>query len=164
MLEPDNRCSKISGDQIVRPFATTRIHSDRSCVNQVAVQIKRVEKSSLIEPHIGLNLLQRIFIHEKRSLHGAVVPPKTHGTPRCVIRSALIRKIERHSADTASEPTMLSAWSRTPKSHGVFCRFRRAPAFSGTRTEANGHDLGAGPRRVRGGVRLLSIVESSLIR
>ena len=38
--------------------------------------------SSFVKPHVGLNLLQRVFRDEKRSLHRGVISPKTHGAPR----------------------------------------------------------------------------------
>jgi hypothetical protein len=35
--------------------------------------------SGFVKPHVGLNLFQRVFRDEKRSLHRAVISPKAHG-------------------------------------------------------------------------------------
>src|ERR1700730_3794721 len=73
-------------------------------VNQISVQIESVENCGLIKPHFGLNPLQRLFIHEERSLHSAIVPPKTNRWARRVIRAALIGKTKRHGPGTVLWP------------------------------------------------------------
>ncbi|HEY6256282.1 MAG TPA: hypothetical protein VIY51_10875 [Xanthobacteraceae bacterium] len=42
----------------------------RGRIDQVAVRIEGVEKSSLIEAHVGLDSLQRLSAHEKRRSDG----------------------------------------------------------------------------------------------
>ena len=78
--------------QIVRALAATGIDFGRDGVDQVAVRIKGAEQSSRVGPHAGMNPLQRVFSHEKRCLHRAIVPPKSHRPPRRVVRAALIRE------------------------------------------------------------------------
>src|ERR1700680_4519160 len=56
---------KISGDQLVRPFAATPINLRGSRVYQVAVRIEGAEQSRLIGPDARLNSSQRIFIDRK---------------------------------------------------------------------------------------------------
>ena len=86
---------KISGDQVIRSLATAPINLRCDRINQFPVRIERAEKSNLVEPHVRFNSLQRIGIDEKRCLHRAVVPPKPHGTPRCIIKTAFIWKTKR---------------------------------------------------------------------
>src|SRR5271169_3293845 len=78
-------CSEIGADQFVRTFAATRINLGRGRIDQVSVRIKGTEQADLVEAGAGLNLLQRILSHEKRSFHGAIVPPKSHSMPRCIV-------------------------------------------------------------------------------
>jgi len=40
--------------------------------------------------------VQRFGGDEKRSLHCAIVPPKPHRAPGCVIKAALVRETKRH--------------------------------------------------------------------
>ena len=95
--------SKISRNQVVRTPTTTLINLSCGRIDQFAVRIERAEKSSLVWRHVGFNSLQRIGIDEKRCLHRAIVTPKAHGTPRCIIKAALIRKTRRHGVGRAPE-------------------------------------------------------------
>jgi hypothetical protein len=58
--------SKISRNQVVRTPTTTLINLSCGRIDQFAVRIERVEKSSLVWRHVGFNSLQRIGIDEKR--------------------------------------------------------------------------------------------------
>jgi hypothetical protein len=62
--------SKVAEQQVIRTFVT-RCHR----VDAFPVQIEDAEQTRLIEAHVGLNALQRVFVHKKRSLHRANVPP-----------------------------------------------------------------------------------------
>src|SRR5208282_3006255 len=97
-------------------------------INQFAVRIEGAEKSNLVEPHVRVNSLQRIGIDEKRCLHRAVVPPKPHGTPRCIVKTALIWETKRHGLGRAPEsPGVLEdQWPPSrPRKHGTIPPARR---------------------------------------
>jgi hypothetical protein len=111
---PRPPCSKIGAVQIVSAFAATRINLGSSRVNQFSVLIEGAQQSGFVKPHIGLNLLQRVFRDEKRSLHRGVISPKAHGAPRRIKRAASIWKIQRH--DRRSPRSSNPSLSRGPSS------------------------------------------------
>ena len=88
--------SKIRGNQVVGSSTPALINLGCGRINQFAVRIEGAEQPDLIGPRIGFNSPQRFGIDEKRCLHGAIVSPKPHGAPRCIIKAALIRKTKRH--------------------------------------------------------------------
>ena len=96
--------SKISRNQVVRTPTMTLINLSCGRIDQFAVRIERAEESSLVRRHVGFNSLQRIGIDEKRCLQRAIVTPKADGTPRCIIKAALIRKTKRHGLGRAPQP------------------------------------------------------------
>src|ERR1700722_374284 len=105
--------TKISGHQVVGSSAAALINLGCGRIDQFAVRIEGAEQPGLIGPRIGLNSPQRFGIDEKRRLHGAIVSPKPHGAPRCVIKAALIRKAKRHCANPARRESRDSPCCRT---------------------------------------------------
>src|SRR5277367_762971 len=93
--------TKIGGHQVVRSSTAALINLGCGRIDQFAVRIEGAEQPDLIGPRIGFNSPQRFGIDEKRCLHGAIVTPKPHGAPRCIIKAALIRKAKRHRANPA---------------------------------------------------------------
>lgn len=85
--------SKICGVQIVRAPATAAVDLGSGGTDQVTIGIKRVQKARFIVAGIWLKSLQRAFVYEKRRLDSAVVSPKSHGTPRAIIRTTVIWKL-----------------------------------------------------------------------
>ena len=109
--------SKISRNQVVRSPTTTLINLSCGRINQFEVRIERAEKSSFVRRHVGFNSLQRFGSDEKRCLHRAIVTPKADGTPRCIIKAALIRKTKRHGVGRAPEPPALEdQWPQARRS------------------------------------------------
>src|SRR5262245_45207189 len=98
-------------------------------------QIKRTmfsvhtpEQSSLVEPHVGLNSLQRIFVHEKRSFNRAIISPKPNSAPGCIVGAALIGKANRHRPGPVSTPPRSLHGSRSTSAtiRGTAARSQRA--------------------------------------
>src|SRR3984885_9689824 len=87
---------KISRNQVVRSLTATLINLGRGRIDQFAIRIECAEQPDLIGPRVGFNSPQRFGIDEKRCLHCAIVSPKPHGAPCCVIKAALIWKTKRH--------------------------------------------------------------------
>jgi hypothetical protein len=77
--------SKISGDQIVRSPASANIDLGSGGTYQITVGIESVQKARFIRTSIWLNAPQCAFVYEKRCFYRAIVPPKSHGTPRSII-------------------------------------------------------------------------------
>src|ERR1700690_2041954 len=88
--------TKISGHQVVRSSTATLINLGCGRIDQFTVRIEGAEQPDLIGPRVGFDSPQRFGIDEKRWLHGAIVSPKPHGAPRCIVKAALIRKTKRH--------------------------------------------------------------------
>src|SRR4029077_7715131 len=97
--------TEICGNQVVRSFTAALINLGRGRIDQLAVRIERAKPPGLIGPRAGFNSPQRFGIDEKRSLHGAIVPPKPHCASRCVVKAALVRKTKRHGLARADEVT-----------------------------------------------------------
>ena len=95
---PSHTFLEISGNQIIGTFAATNIKPGRSGTNQIPIGIEDVEKAGLIERCIGLNSRQRILGDKKRGFHRAVVSPKSHGAPRWVVGTTMIREINHGTA------------------------------------------------------------------
>src|SRR4029077_15283477 len=86
----------------------------------------------------GLILFKRIGIDEKRCLHRAIVTPKADGTPRCIIKAALIRKTKRHGVGRAPEPpeALADQWPPSQlRKHGGIPLVRRSWWPRGDRRE-----------------------------
>ena len=77
--------SEISGHQRIKAFVAASVNLHRSGVYQVPVRIEGAQKSCLIGLYTRLNSSQCIFIHEKRSLHRAIMHPKPNGAERCIV-------------------------------------------------------------------------------
>ncbi len=90
--------SEIGCNQIIRPPASANIELCRSSTDQITVRIEHAEAARLIGAGIWFNSLQRGFVNVERGLDGAVMPPKSYGTPRLVIRTAVIWKINHVTA------------------------------------------------------------------
>ncbi|OIQ74564.1 hypothetical protein GALL_437830 [mine drainage metagenome] len=84
---------KMSGNQIIRTFASADIDFRCSSTDQITVGIERIQKARLIRAGIRLDSSQCLFVNEKRCFDGAIVSPKTHGAPGLVIRTTVIWKI-----------------------------------------------------------------------
>ena len=113
------RCSvvsKIIGQQVVRALVAASIHFRCRGIDQLTVQIEGAQQASLIEAHVRLNLLQRVFGHEKRRLHRAVVTPKPNSAPCRIVAAALIWKTNCHQPRTFSKPPCRPRHSRSPLS------------------------------------------------
>lgn len=56
---------KMSGNQIIRTFASADIDLRCSSTYQIAVGIERIQKARLIGAGIRLDSSQRVFVYEK---------------------------------------------------------------------------------------------------
>src|ERR1700722_273631 len=102
--------TKIGGYQVVRSPTPAFINLGCGRIDQFAVRIEGAEQPDLIGPRVGFNSPQRFGIDEKRCLHCAIVSPKPHGAPCCVIKAALIWKTKRHGlARRAAEQGIVRA-------------------------------------------------------
>ena len=96
--------SKVAEQQVIRTFVTAPIHFGCDCVDAFPVQIEGPEHTRLIEAHVGLNALQCVFVHEKRSLNRAIVSPKSNRVPGRIIEAALIWKTKHDRSRSGSKP------------------------------------------------------------
>ena len=76
---------------------TPLIYSYGGGANQVAMQIEYVKEPGFIEPRVGLDLFQRIFVHEEGRLHCAVVSPKTNGATGDIVAATSIGKTKHRA-------------------------------------------------------------------
>ena len=83
---------------------TTLINLGCGRINQFAVRIERAEKSSLARQHVGFNSLQRIGIDENDASIALSCAQNRFGTPRSIIKAALIWKTKRHASGPAPVP------------------------------------------------------------
>jgi hypothetical protein len=123
----NNRNSKIRGNQLIRAFAGARVNPRRSCVYQIPVGIERPEQLCPVASNARLDPPERTFVDEKRSLHRAIMPPKTHGPPCRVIRTASIGETERHFPVILLEPIEQLEFLRRIARHfrgRIACRIR----------------------------------------
>lgn len=82
----------------------------RGCVDQWTIDVEDPQGAILIGGHAGLNLSQRIFGHEKRGFHRAVMSPEPYGPPCGIVAAATIWKSQGHGINfTPSEPPGLRA-------------------------------------------------------
>lgn len=65
-----------------RTAAAPGIRLGRCGIDSGSIGIEGLQHSSLVEPHVGLNALQRRLGDEERRLNGAVVAPKPHRAAR----------------------------------------------------------------------------------
>src|ERR1700758_3792571 len=68
--------------QVVRTFAAALINLRCRRADQVPMRIERAQQPRLVEPHVGLDALQRVLGDEECNLHRAVVSPEAHRPPR----------------------------------------------------------------------------------
>src|ERR1051326_6444246 len=99
--------SEIGGHQLVGAPVTAPEYLHGGCANQVAVQIERFEDPGFITPQVGMNVFQRVFVHEKRRLHRAVVSPKSDGAASHIVEAASVGEIKHH-ASREEQPVRLS--------------------------------------------------------
>jgi hypothetical protein len=65
-----------------------------------------------------LNALQCVFVHEKRSLHRAIVSPKPNRAPGRIIEAALIWKTKHDRSRSRSSRQVARIVTLSP--HGIF--------------------------------------------
>jgi len=90
-------------------------------MDQIAVRIEGTKQPSFIVRDARMYALQRILGYEKNNLHRAVVPPKAHGTPRGVIKAAVIRKNQSHGEMLFFECPALSRCHFEEKTAPIDC-------------------------------------------
>ena len=90
---------EMRGHQIIGTSASANINPRGDGTDQIAVRIERSQEARFIGSGIGLDSGQRVFFDEKRCFDGAVVSPKSHGTPRLVVGAAMVWKIN-HAVET----------------------------------------------------------------
>ena len=83
----------MSRNQIIGSSASANVDFGRGGAYQITVAIECVQESRGIGVGVRLDALQCVFAYEERCLNRAVVPPKSHGAPRRVIRTTVIWKI-----------------------------------------------------------------------
>src|SRR6266536_4727569 len=88
---------KIGSHQLVGSSVTPLIYSYGGGANQVAMQIECAKEPGFIEPRFGLDLFQRIFVHEEGRLHRAVVSPTTNGVTGDIVAATSIGKTKHHA-------------------------------------------------------------------
>src|SRR3984957_7971633 len=91
-----NRRSEIQSRQVIGTSAASPIDLGGGREDQVPVGIEGAEEAGFVEPHGGLYALERIFAHEERGLHCAVVSPKPHRPARGVVAATLVGKPQGH--------------------------------------------------------------------
>src|SRR5579863_6104472 len=91
-----NRLSEIQSGQVIGTFAASPVDLGGGCEDQVPVGIESAEEAGFVEPHGGLYALERIFAHEERGLHRAVVSPEPHRPARGVVAATLVGKPQGH--------------------------------------------------------------------
>jgi hypothetical protein len=95
----DKERLEIAAHEVIRTFMSARINCGRRCVDQSAIDVKDPQGITLIEGHAGLNSSQRIFGHEKRSFHHAIMSPESYSPPRDVVSAATIWKVQGHGVN-----------------------------------------------------------------
>jgi hypothetical protein len=86
-------CSKIISKKIVRSPTVPNILFDRSRNYQITVCVKGAQKARFIRSGIRLKFDQCIFVDKERCLDSTVITPKSHCTPRSIVRSAMVWEI-----------------------------------------------------------------------
>jgi hypothetical protein len=87
---------EIAAHEFIGAFMTACVNFGRSRVDQWAIDVKDAEGTILINGGAGLNSPQRIFGHEKRSFHRAVISPKPYSSSRGIVTAATIWKAQGH--------------------------------------------------------------------
>src|SRR5271169_3369650 len=77
------------------------VWSAKQAANAVGVEAQDAEQTRRIEAHVGLNA----FVHKKRSLHRANMPPKPNHAPGRIIEAALIWKTKHERSRSRSKPS-----------------------------------------------------------
>ncbi|KRR30319.1 hypothetical protein CQ13_01290 [Bradyrhizobium retamae] len=77
--------AKICSDQIVRSPASTDVNLRSRRAYRITIAIERFQETGLVEMSIWLNAPQRVLVYKKCRFQRAIVPPKTHGSPRLII-------------------------------------------------------------------------------
>jgi len=101
-MEPfagDKERLEIAAHEVIRTLMSARINRGRRCMNQWAIEVKDPQGITLIEGHAGLNSSQRIFGHEKRGFHHAIMSPESYSPPRDVVSAATIWKAQGHGVN-----------------------------------------------------------------
>ena len=83
----------MSRNQIIGSPASANVDFGRGGAYQITIAIECVQEARRIGAGVRLDALQGVFAYEERCLNRAVMPPKSHGTPRRVIRTTVIWKI-----------------------------------------------------------------------
>ena len=76
---------------------------------RVAVGIERAQKARLVGVDIGLHALQHVLADEKRCFNSAIVSPKPHGTPRAVVETTVIWKLNHSNLPAAARYPALAS-------------------------------------------------------
>ena len=85
---------EVTAHEVIRTFMSARIDFSGGCVDQCAIDVKGPQGTILIEGHTGLNSFQRMFGHEKRSFHRAIISPEPYSSPRGVVTATIIWKTQ----------------------------------------------------------------------
>jgi len=149
--------ASVAALMVGHPSVVARAHVNphRSCVYQFAMGIERPEQPCLVASNARLDSLERTFVDEKCSLHRAVVPPKPHGVPCCVVATASIGETECHArysvgangmtrVPVRSQPRLYCLAAR-PKPLGLLPQPCRVP-WSAARVQRSSRGPGRGSR------------------
>jgi hypothetical protein len=79
--------------EIVPSPASANINSSGRSADLFTVRVKSIQQTGLIQPDVGLDSRKRVLAYKKFRLDRAIVPPKSHNTPRGVIGTAVVWKI-----------------------------------------------------------------------
>src|ERR1700751_441291 len=88
---------EITAHELVGTFMSARIDFTGGCVDQCAIDVKGPQGTILIEGHTGLNSFQRMFGHEERSFHRAIISPEPYSSPRVVVTATITWKTQGHA-------------------------------------------------------------------
>ena len=92
------RASKVLRTEIVPAPASANINFGGRSAYLVAVDVKGVQQTRLVQLDARLDSRKRILAYKKCRLDRAIMSPKPHDTPRSVIRTAVVWKINHAGA------------------------------------------------------------------
>jgi hypothetical protein len=86
--------AKICSDQIVRSPAPTDVNFRSRRAYLITVAIECLQEARLVEVSIRLNAFQRILFNKEGRLQRAIVSPKPYGSPRLIIGTTVVWKLD----------------------------------------------------------------------
>jgi hypothetical protein len=92
-ISPPSTAVKVSGNQIIGTSGSANIDLRCGSADQIPIGIEGIQKPGFIGADIWLYFSQCAFVDEERCFDGAIVSPKSHGTPRLIIGTTVIWEI-----------------------------------------------------------------------